>query len=126
MYVQKRYIVLPYSNHKEDAYAERLTKLFNETFNQVELKVAFKAPNEKGNSILRFYDYTILRFYFYKNRLDFTILRFYKIESLSILRFYDFRKKIFYKIIKLSFLLKNKILKSYNKTIKAQFTNYLK
>ena len=45
---QKRYIVLPYSNHKIDAYAERLTKLVNETFNQVELKVAFKAPNEIG------------------------------------------------------------------------------
>jgi hypothetical protein len=45
---QKRYIVLPYSNHKVDAYAERLTKLVNETFNQVELKVAFKAPNEIG------------------------------------------------------------------------------
>jgi hypothetical protein len=45
---QKRYIVLPYSNHKVDAYAERLTKLVNETFNQIELKVAFKAPNEIG------------------------------------------------------------------------------
>ncbi len=45
---QKRYIVLPYSNHKVDAYAERLTKLVNETFNQVELKIAFKAPNEIG------------------------------------------------------------------------------
>jgi hypothetical protein len=45
---QKRYIVLPYSNHRVDAYAERLTKLVNETFNQVELKVEFKAPNEIG------------------------------------------------------------------------------
>jgi len=45
---QKRYIVLPYSNHKEDVYAERLTKLVNDTFNQVELKVAFKASNEIG------------------------------------------------------------------------------
>jgi hypothetical protein len=41
---KKRYIVLPYNNHRVDAYAERLrlTNLVNETFNQVELKVASK------------------------------------------------------------------------------------
>ena len=45
---QKRYLVLPYSNHKVDAYAEKLTKLVNETFPQVDFKIAFKAPNEIG------------------------------------------------------------------------------
>jgi len=44
---QKKYIVLPYSNNKVDAFADRLTKLVNETFD-VELRVAFKAPNEIG------------------------------------------------------------------------------
>jgi hypothetical protein len=44
---QKKYIVLPYSNNKMDAFADRLTKLVNETFD-VELRVAFKAPNEIG------------------------------------------------------------------------------
>jgi hypothetical protein len=42
----KKYIVLPYTN-KVDAFADRLTKVVNETFD-VELKVAFKAPNEIG------------------------------------------------------------------------------
>jgi hypothetical protein len=45
---QKRYLVLPYSNHKVDTYAEKLTKLVNETFPQVDFKIAFKAPNEIG------------------------------------------------------------------------------
>ena len=43
----KKYIVLPYSNNKVDAFADKLTKLVNETFD-VELRVAFKAPNEIG------------------------------------------------------------------------------
>ena len=41
-YLKKRQIL------EIDANAERLTKLVNETFNQVELKVAFKAPSEIG------------------------------------------------------------------------------
>ena len=45
---QKKYIVLPYSNKKVDAFAEKLTKLVNDTFEQVDLKIAFKAPNEIG------------------------------------------------------------------------------
>jgi len=45
---QKKYIVLPYSNNKVEAFAGRLTKLVNETFD-VELRVAFKAPKEIGN-----------------------------------------------------------------------------
>ncbi len=44
---QKKYIVLPYSNNKVDAFADRLIKLVNETFD-VELRVAFKTPNEIG------------------------------------------------------------------------------
>ena len=45
---EKRYIVLPYSNQKVDEFANRLTKLVSNTFDKVELKVAFKAPNEIG------------------------------------------------------------------------------
>ena len=45
---QKKYIVLPYSNNKVEAFAGRPTKLVNETFD-VELRVAFKAPKEIGN-----------------------------------------------------------------------------
>jgi len=45
---EKRYIVLPYSNNKADEFANRLTKLVNNTLDKVELKVAFKAPNEIG------------------------------------------------------------------------------
>ena len=45
---QKRYIVLPYSNHKVDEFAGRLTRLVNDNFEQVDLKIAFKAPNEIG------------------------------------------------------------------------------
>ena len=45
---QRRFIVLPYSNYKVEEFAERLTKLVNNTFPQVDLKVAFKAPNEIG------------------------------------------------------------------------------
>jgi len=36
-----------YSNNKVDAFADRLTKLVNETFDD-ELRVAFKASNQKG------------------------------------------------------------------------------
>jgi len=42
---QKKYIVLPYSNNKVDAFASKLTKLVNNTFD-VELRVAFKSPKE--------------------------------------------------------------------------------
>ena len=42
---QKKYIVLPYSNNKVDAFADRLTKLVNETFD-VELRVAFKGKTK--------------------------------------------------------------------------------
>jgi predicted GIY-YIG superfamily endonuclease len=45
---QKKYIVLPYSNHKVDEFAGRLTKLVNDNFEQVDLKIAFKAPKEIG------------------------------------------------------------------------------
>jgi hypothetical protein len=45
---QKKYIVLPYSNQKVDEFAERLTKLVNNNFDNVDLKIAFKAPNEIG------------------------------------------------------------------------------
>ncbi len=66
MYV---HIVLPYSNHKVDAYAERLTKLVNETFNQVVSNRRYtrnnrktrmsnrqiKQINERTNIYLKFY-----------------------------------------------------------------------
>jgi len=45
---QKRFIVLPYSNYKVDEFARRLTRLVNDTFPLVDMKVAFKAPNEIG------------------------------------------------------------------------------
>ena len=45
---QKKYIVLPYSNHKVDEFAGRLTKLVKDNFEQVDLKIAFKAPHEIG------------------------------------------------------------------------------
>ena len=46
--VQTKYLVLPYINHKADEFASRLTKLVKNTFQNLELKVAFKAPNEVG------------------------------------------------------------------------------
>jgi hypothetical protein len=46
---QKKYIVLPFSNYKAEKFATRLTRLVNETFPQVELRVAFRAPNTIGN-----------------------------------------------------------------------------
>jgi len=45
---EKRYLVLPYSNYKVEEFANRLTKIVNDTFDKVELKIAFKAPNEIG------------------------------------------------------------------------------
>ena len=45
---QKRFIVLPYCNYKADGFAEKLTKLVNNTFEQVDFKIAFTAPNEIG------------------------------------------------------------------------------
>ena len=45
---QKRFIVLPYSNYKVEEFARRLTRLVNDTFPQVDMQVAFKAPNEIG------------------------------------------------------------------------------
>ena len=44
----KKYICLPYVNRKADEFAQRLTKIVNETFPKIELRVAFKAPNEIG------------------------------------------------------------------------------
>ena len=46
---QKKYIVLPFSNYKAEKFETRLTMLVNETFPQVELRVAFRAPNTIGN-----------------------------------------------------------------------------
>ena len=43
---QKRFIVLPYSNHRVDKFAEKLTNLVKKNYPQIDLKVAFKAPNE--------------------------------------------------------------------------------
>ena len=45
---EKKYIVLPYSNFKAEKFATKLTKLVNETFPQVDMRVAFRAPNEIG------------------------------------------------------------------------------
>ena len=45
---QKRFIVLPYTNRKMDNFAQRLTTVVNSTFEQVDLKIAFKAPSEIG------------------------------------------------------------------------------
>jgi predicted GIY-YIG superfamily endonuclease len=45
---QTKYIVLPYSNNKVDTIANKLTKLVNSTFESVDLRIAFKAPNEIG------------------------------------------------------------------------------
>lgn len=38
----------PYSNKRVDEFANKLTNLVNNTFEKVELRVAFKAPNEIG------------------------------------------------------------------------------
>jgi hypothetical protein len=43
---QKKFIVLPYCNYKAENFATRLTKLVNDNFEQIDFKVAFKAPNE--------------------------------------------------------------------------------
>ena len=43
----KRFIVLPYTNHKGEEFASRLSKLVNENF-EVDFKVAYKTPNEIG------------------------------------------------------------------------------
>ena len=45
---QKKFIVLPYTNPKAGNFAQRLTTRFNNTFEQVDLKIAFKAPSEIG------------------------------------------------------------------------------
>ena len=43
----KKYIVLPYSNRKADKFAQELKQLVEKNF-EVDLRVAFKAPNEIG------------------------------------------------------------------------------
>ena len=45
---QKKFIVLPYCNYKAENFATRLTKLVNDNFEQIDFKIAFKAPNEIG------------------------------------------------------------------------------
>ena len=45
---RKMYITLPYCNRKMDEWANRLTKLVNNTFETVDLRVAFQAPNTIG------------------------------------------------------------------------------
>jgi hypothetical protein len=45
---RKKFIPLPYVNHKADEFAYRLSKLVKKTFPLVELVVAFSAPNEIG------------------------------------------------------------------------------
>jgi hypothetical protein len=46
--IRKKYIVLPYTDQKGEDFADRLTRLVNKTFPKVDLKVAFRAPNEIG------------------------------------------------------------------------------
>jgi hypothetical protein len=40
---QKKFIVLPFCNYKAENFATRLTKLVNDSFEQIDFKVAFKA-----------------------------------------------------------------------------------
>ena len=44
---QKKYIVLPYSNRKADDFAKGLKELVENNF-EVDMRVAFRAPNEIG------------------------------------------------------------------------------
>ena len=45
---QKRFIVLPYCNSKAEKFADRLKHLVESNFDQIDMNVAFKAPNEIG------------------------------------------------------------------------------
>jgi hypothetical protein len=40
--------VLPYCNSKAEKFADRLKHLLESNFDQIDMKVAFKAPNEIG------------------------------------------------------------------------------
>jgi hypothetical protein len=45
---QKRFILLPYCKSKAEKFADRLKNLVESNFDQIDKKVAFKAPNEIG------------------------------------------------------------------------------
>jgi len=49
---QNRFIVLPYCNSKTEKFADRLKHLVESNFDQIDMKVAFKAPNEIGEKFL--------------------------------------------------------------------------